>query len=79
MITKTAGLIDSDYDGYMKYFIPSEKYIREKQKLFAESLQRRMNQNLLGQSPRAAQKQVLEAIVNRRDSGPRALKRTVSQ
>ncbi len=38
MITETAGLVDVDYDGYMKYFIPSDKYIREKQRLFSEGL-----------------------------------------
>jgi glycerol-3-phosphate O-acyltransferase 3/4 len=41
-ITETAGLVDVDYDGYMKYFVPSDKYVREKQRLFAEALTSRL-------------------------------------
>lgn len=40
-ICEKAGLIDVDWDGYMKYFAPSMRYQKAKQKLFAESLRKR--------------------------------------
>jgi len=38
MICKKAGLIDVPWDGYLKYFKPSEKFVDERRKLFANSL-----------------------------------------
>lgn len=42
MITDTAKLHNVDWDGYMKYFAPSQKFMLAKQKLFADSLHRRI-------------------------------------
>jgi len=38
MICKKTGLIDVPWDGYLKYFKPSEKFVDERRKLFANSL-----------------------------------------
>ncbi len=38
MIAKRAGLIDVPWDGYLKYFRPSERFVEERRKLFASSL-----------------------------------------
>jgi hypothetical protein len=34
MICKKAGLIDVPWDGYLKYFKPSEKFVEERRKLY---------------------------------------------
>jgi glycerol-3-phosphate O-acyltransferase 3/4 len=38
MIAKKAGLIDVPWDGYLKYFKPSERFVEERRKIFASSL-----------------------------------------
>jgi len=38
MIAKKAGLINVHWDGYLKYFRPSERFVEERRKLFASSL-----------------------------------------
>jgi len=38
MICKKSGLIDVQWDGYLKYFKPSEKFVEERKKLYASSL-----------------------------------------
>jgi len=38
MIAKKAGLINVPWDGYLKYFRPSERFVEQKRKLYASSL-----------------------------------------
>ncbi len=38
MIANKAGLIDVPWDGYLKYFRPSERFVEERRKIFASSL-----------------------------------------
>jgi len=40
LICEKAKLTSVEWDGYMKYFAPSARFVRESQKLFAESLKR---------------------------------------
>jgi len=48
MICKKAGIIDVPWDGYLKYFKPSEKFVQERRKLYADSLIKRYsNLNLV--------------------------------
>ncbi|PRP88757.1 malate dehydrogenase [Planoprotostelium fungivorum] len=39
LIAKKAGLINVPWDGYLKYFRPSERFVSERQKIFASSVQ----------------------------------------
>eukprot|EP01107_Rhizomastix_libera_P007985 TRINITY_DN2302_c0_g1_i3.p1 TRINITY_DN2302_c0_g1~~TRINITY_DN2302_c0_g1_i3.p1 ORF type:complete len:510 (+),score=120.99 TRINITY_DN2302_c0_g1_i3:205-1734(+) len=39
MIAKKAGLINVDWDGYLKYFTPSPKFLEDRQHEFAKSLE----------------------------------------
>lgn len=43
LIAKQAGLNNVPWDGYMKYFRPSEKFIDERRRLFAQSIQRKVS------------------------------------
>jgi len=47
MIAKKAGLINVDWDGYLKYFRPSEKFVEQRRKLIASSLVARFSANNL--------------------------------
>jgi len=48
MIAKKAGLIDVPWDGYLKYFKPSESFVNAKRKMYASSLISRLsNHNLV--------------------------------
>jgi len=38
MIANKAGLIDVPWDGYLKYFRPSERFVEERRKIYASSL-----------------------------------------
>lgn len=38
MISERAGLKNVEFDGYLKHFKPSQRYVEEKQKLFAQNL-----------------------------------------
>jgi hypothetical protein len=38
MIAKKAGLVNVPWDGYLKYFKPSERFVEQKRKIFASSL-----------------------------------------
>jgi len=38
MIANKAGLIDVPWDGYLKYFRPSDRFVEERRKIFASSL-----------------------------------------
>ena len=38
MIAERAGLKNVEFDGYLKHFKPSQRYVEEKQKLFAQNL-----------------------------------------
>jgi len=38
MIAKRAGLVNVAWDGYMKYFRPSERFVEERRKLYSSSL-----------------------------------------
>lgn len=38
MICQKAGLINVPWDGYLKYFRPSERFVEERRKIFASSL-----------------------------------------
>jgi len=42
MIAKKAGLINVHWDGYLKYFRPSSRFMETKQRIFAQSLMRRI-------------------------------------
>ena len=42
MIGKTAGLIPVEWDGYMKYFRPSVRFVQKQQALFASQIRRKM-------------------------------------
>lgn len=44
MIAEKAGLIDVPWDGYLKYFRPSERFVEERRKIFASSLIARYSQ-----------------------------------
>jgi len=44
MIADQAGLINVEWDGYLKHFRPSARYVAERQKLFAESLKERLSE-----------------------------------
>ena len=44
MIAKQAGLKNVEFDGYLKHFKPSQRYVEERQKLFANSLLKRFPQ-----------------------------------
>lgn len=43
MIANKAGLRNVNWDGYLKYFRPSERFIEERRKLFASSLIKRFS------------------------------------
>lgn len=43
MISDRAGLINTEWDGYLKYFKPSDKFVEERRKLFASSLSQRFS------------------------------------
>jgi len=45
MIAKKAGLINVHWDGYLKYFRPSSRFMETKQRIFAQSLTRRFSNN----------------------------------
>jgi glycerol-3-phosphate O-acyltransferase 3/4 len=47
MIANKAGLIDVPWDGYLKYFKPSARFVEERRKIFASSLISRYSQNNL--------------------------------
>jgi len=38
MISKRAGIVNVGWDGYMKYFRPSERFVEERRKIYASSL-----------------------------------------
>lgn len=42
LIAATAGVKAVDWDGYMKYFRPSQRFVKKRQQLFANSLKRRL-------------------------------------
>ena len=44
MIAAQAGLKNVEFDGYLKHFKPSQRYVEERQKLFANSLLKRFPQ-----------------------------------
>ena len=41
LISEKAGLKNVEFDGYLKHFKPSQRYVEEKQKLFAEKLSKK--------------------------------------
>eukprot|EP01117_Protostelium_nocturnum_P009505 TRINITY_DN3393_c0_g1_i2.p1 TRINITY_DN3393_c0_g1~~TRINITY_DN3393_c0_g1_i2.p1 ORF type:complete len:536 (+),score=166.51 TRINITY_DN3393_c0_g1_i2:90-1697(+) len=43
LIARKGGLINVPWDGYLKYFRPSERFISERQKIFASSVQSRFS------------------------------------
>ena len=47
MIVKKAGITDVPWDGYLKYFKPSPKFVEERRKLYASSLIARYSQHNL--------------------------------
>jgi len=48
MIAKKAGLVNVEWDGYLKYFKPSSRFVEERKKIFASSLISRFsNHNLV--------------------------------
>jgi len=51
LIADTAGLEDVDFDGYMKYFRPSQRYVEKRQKIFADSLMKRLANNKKNLTP----------------------------
>jgi hypothetical protein len=44
MIADQAKLKNVEFDGYLKHFKPSQRYVEERQKLFAQSLLKRFPQ-----------------------------------
>jgi len=45
MIAKKAGIINVHWDGYLKYFRPSPRFLETKQRVFAQNLARRYTNN----------------------------------
>lgn len=42
MISNRAGLVNTDWDGYLKHFRPSIRYQQKQQQLFAQQLSERL-------------------------------------
>ena len=59
MIADRAGLKNVDFDGYLKHFKPSQRYVEERQKLFAQSLLKRFP-HASAASPTAASTEAVE-------------------
>lgn len=67
LIAHKAGLIDVQWDGYLKYLQPNESFVDEKQKLFAD----RLSEKLVLRAERSGSGDDAPSELRRREAGKR--------